>query len=372
MSNRLTLEGDPTLPDDFQIIRVYGKYIPKTELNGELSGDLYVERIDGYSPRVAQLSGFDDAKHSEFFGSFTHDDAIPISLSGEELGAWGALLKAFKLKAPAIKMPVFKGFKLNTRGLSRGLSNATKSVGRIGKQIGKGAQNAVRSYGKAWKDVGKGLGKGLKGVGDIVGQVAQGGMGLLQSMGQQGAGEGEAEEPSAEESLDETQTNSDDPGYSETEYSEEPGEIPTDEVMEEDVNGELGFLPTAMMAAGTAGQLFNSFNSLQQSNTAARHSRSMDKLNAFASILKPQQPKIAAKRPAPKKAVSSNSSFSNPKLAQTPEGALKLSYSNRNLDNTADGGGGSGEKKDNKNLMYIGGGIAVLGLVYIMNNKKGK
>ncbi|EQA61706.1 hypothetical protein [Leptospira alexanderi] len=368
MSNRLTLEGDPTLPEDFQITRVYGKYIPKFELNGELSGDLYIERIDGYSPRVAQLSGFDDAKHSEFFGSLVYDDAIPIFLSGDELGAWGALLKGLRFKAPAIKMPVFKGFKLNTRGLSRGLSNATKSVGRIGKQIGKGAQNAVRSYGKAWKDVGKGLGKGLKDVGNMVGQVAQGGMGLLQSMGQ-GQGQEQTEEPQ-DEQLDETQ-NSEDPGYSEEveNYSEAPEEIPTDEDMEEQLNGELGFLPTAMMAAGTAGQIFNSFNSMQQQNTAAKHARNMDKLNAFASVLRPQ-PKAVVKRPAPKKAVS-NSSFSNPKLAQTPDGALKLSYSNRNLDNQADSGGGSGEKTDNKNIMYIGAGIAALGLVYMMN-KKGK
>lgn len=370
MSDRLTLEGDPTLPEDFQITRVYGKYIPKFELNGELSGDLYVERIDGYSPRVAQLNGFDESKHSEFFGSFLHDDAIPISLSGDELGAWGALLKAFKFKAPAIKMPAFKmpvmrGFKLNTRGLSRGLSNATKSLGKVGKQIGKGAQNAVRSYGKAWKDVGKGLGKGLKGVGDIVGQVAQGGMGLLQSTGQQGQGE----EPTEEESLDETQN--EDPGYSdETEnYSEAPEEIPTDEDMEQ-LNGELGFFPQAMMAAGTAGQLFNSFNSMQQQNTAAKHARSMDKLNSFASLLKPQ-PKAVAKKPVPKKAVS-NSSFSNPKLAQTSEGALKLSYSNRNVDaGSGSDSPGSGEKKDNKNIMYIGAGITVLGIVYMMN-KKGK
>ncbi|WP_061223152.1 hypothetical protein [Leptospira weilii] len=367
MSNRLTLEGDPTLPEDFQITRVYGKYIPKTELNGELSGDLYVERIDGYSPRVAQLNGFDDAKHSEFFGSFVHDDAIPISLSGDELGAWGALLKAFKFKAPAIKMPALRGFKLNTRGLSRGLSNATKSLGKVSKQIGKGAQNAVRSYGKAWKDVGKGLGKGLKDVGNMVGQVAQGGMGLLQSMGQ-GQGEEQTEEPQ-DEQLDETQ-NSEDPGYSEEaeNYSEAPEEIPTDEDMEEQLNGELGFFPQAMMAAGTAGQLFNSFNSMQQQNTAAKHARSMDKLNSFASILK-TQPKAVAKKPVPKKAVS-NSSFSNPKLAQTPEGGYKLSYSNRNMD--PDSGGGSTEKKDDKNLIYIGGAIAAGALVLVMMNKKGK
>lgn len=370
MSDRLTLEGDPTLPEDFQITRVYGKYIPKTESNGELSGDLYVERIDGYSPRVAQLNGFDESKHSEFFGTFLHDDAIPISLSGDELGAWGALLKAFKFKAPAIKMPALRGFKLNTRGLTRGFSNVGKSIGKVGKEVQKGVKNYAKAHQKAFKDIGKGLGKGLKGVGDIVGQVAQGGMGLLQSMGQQGQGEEQIEEPTEEESLDETQ-NSEDPGYSdETEnYSEVPDEIPTDEDMEEQLNGELGFFPQAMMAAGTAGQLFNSFNSMQQQNTAAKHARSMDKLNAFASLLKPQ-PKAAVKKPAPKKAVS-NSSFSNPKLAQTPEGGYKLSYSNRNMD--PDSGGGSTEKKDdNKNLMYIGGAIAAGALVLVMMNKKGK
>ncbi|WP_078129692.1 hypothetical protein [Leptospira alexanderi] len=369
MSNRLTLEGDPTLPEDFQITRVYGKYIPKFELNGELSGDLYIERIDGYSPRVAQLSGFDDAKHSEFFGTFVHDDAIPLSFSGDELGMWAHLLKAFKFKAPAIKMPALRGFKLNTRGLSRGLSNATKSVGRIGKQIGKGAQNAVRSYGKAWKDVGKGLGKGLKDVGKMVGQVAEGGMGLLQSMGQGQGQEGAEEEQTGEEQpLDESQTEFEDSGI-----SEDPGypEEQTEEETEmEEVNGELGFLPQAMMAAGTAGQIFSSFNNMQQQNAQAKHARSMDKLNAFSSILRPQ-PKAVAKRPAPKKAVSSNSSFSNPSISPNAEGGFKLSYSNRGADADTGSTGSGDQNKDNKNIMYIGAGIAVLGLAFIMN-KKGK
>ncbi|EKR33921.1 hypothetical protein LEP1GSC096_2084 [Leptospira interrogans serovar Hebdomadis str. R499] len=363
MSNRLTLEGDnDTLPEDFRLIKVYGKYIPKTESNGELYGDLYVERIDGYSPALAQLNGLDDSKHSEFFGTFIHDNAIPIMLSGEdELGRFGALFKGFKFKAP--KMPVLRGFKMNTKRLTRGISNVGKSIGKVGKEVQKGAKNYVKAHQKAFKDISKGAGK-------LIGQVAEGGMGLLQSMGQQGQEQAE-EQP---EELDETQ-NYEDSSYPEETYSEEPEEIPTDESIEEgenleEVNGELGFLPQAMMAAGTAGQLFNSFNSMQQTNAAAKHARSMDKLNAFASILRPQQTKTAPKKmPAPKKAVS-NSSFANPKLAQTPEGSLKLSYSNRNLDNATDSGGGSADKKDDKNLMYyIGAGIAALGLVFIMNKK---
>lgn len=367
MSNRLTLEGDQTLPEDFRVVKVYGKYIPQTELNGELSGDLYIERIDGYSPQIAQLSGMEEAGHSQMFGTFFHDDAIPITLSGDELGMWGALLKGLRFKAPAFKMPVFKGFKVNTRGLSRGLGNATKSLGKVGKQIGKGAQNAVKSYGKAWKDVGKGLGKGLNSVGKIVGQVAEGGMGLLQSMGQ-GQGEQPPDEEPTEEQLDETQN--EDPGFSEEPTSEEQIEETSD--MEE-VNGELGFFPQVMTAAGTAGQMFNAFNSMQQSNAQAKHARSMDKMNAFASLLRPQSKAVSKPKPAPKKAASPNTSFSNPKLAQTPEGTFKLSYANRNMDNTTDSGGGSdGKKDDNKNLMYIGAGIAAIaGLAFIMN-KKGK
>ncbi|EMO70341.1 hypothetical protein LEP1GSC130_0146, partial [Leptospira santarosai str. 200403458] len=195
----------------------------------------------------------------------------------------------FRFKAPAFKMPVFKGFKVNTRGLSRVLGNATKSIGKVGKQIGKGAQNAVRSYGKAWKDVGKGLGKGLNSVGKIVGQVAEGGMGLLQPMGQ-GQGEQPPDEEPTEEQLDETGTNSEDPGFSEEPTSEEQIEETSD--MEE-VNGELGFFPQVMTAAGTAGQMFNAFNSMQQSNAQAKHARSMDKLNAFASILRPQSKAVS-------------------------------------------------------------------------------
>ncbi len=149
MSNRLTLEGDnDTLPEDFRLIKVYGKYIPKTESNGELYGDLYVERIDGYSPALAQLNGLDDSKHSEFFGTFIHDNAIPIMLSGEdELGRFGALFKGFKFKAP--KMPVLRGFKMNTKGLTRGISNVGKSIGKVGKEVQKGAKNYVKAHQKA-------------------------------------------------------------------------------------------------------------------------------------------------------------------------------------------------------------------------------
>ncbi|OOV40200.1 hypothetical protein B1J93_17800 [Leptospira kirschneri serovar Pomona] len=358
MSNRFTLEGDRTIPEDFQVVRVLGKFLPREELNGELSGDFFVERIDGFSPRMSQLAGPEEASQSHFFGSFIHDDAIPLSLSGDELGAWGALLRAFKFKAPAIRMPAFRGFKVNTKGLSRGIGNETKSVGKVGKQIGKGAQNSVRSYGKAWKDVGKGLGNGLKDVGKIVGQVAEGGMGLLQSMGQ---GQGQ-EDPGTEEEQFEDQNQ---------EGSEEsPSEEPIDEFENlEELNGELGFLPQAMMAAGTAGQMFSAFNNMQQQNAQAKHARSMDKINAFSSILKPQAS-------AKKKAVTSkaNSSFSNPKLSKTQEGAYKLSYSSRDAsgagsnnpsENTAD------PNKDKNNMIYIGAAIAVV-LVIVMMNKKGR
>ncbi|EMS89707.1 hypothetical protein [Leptospira noguchii] len=353
MSNRLTLEGDRTIPKDFKITRVYGKYIPKTEFNGELSGDFFVERIDGYSPEVAQLNGIDDAKHSQFFGTYFHDDAIPISLAGDELGAWGALLRGFRFRMPALR-----GFKLNTSGLSRGLGNATKSLGKAGQQIGKGAQNAVRSYGKAWKDVGKGLGKGLKDVGKVVGQVAEGGMGLLQSMGQ-GQGQEAGEEQAEEEPLDETGMNSEDSGFSE----------PTEETSDmEEVNGELGFLPQAMMAAQAGGQIFSAFNNMQQQNAQAKHARSMDKINALSSILRPQ-PRAAA-RPAAKRAVSPNSTFSNPSLSPNAEGGYKLSYS-ANRDASGSGSDNSPDSKDKNNMIYIGGAIAVV-LVLVMMNKKGK
>ncbi|EMO46724.1 hypothetical protein [Leptospira santarosai] len=363
MSNRFTLEGDRTIPEDFQVVRVLGKFLPKEELNGEVSGDFFVERIDGFSPRMSQLAGPEEASQSHFFGSFVHDDAIPLSLSGDELGMWGALLKAFKFKAPAFRMPAFRGFKVNTKGLSRGLGNATKSLGKVGKQLGKGAQNAVKSYGKAWKDVGKGLGKGLKDVGKVVGQVAEGGMGLLQSMGQGQGQEAGEEEPQEEQFEDGSQETSEEfEQTSEEQNSEEP--VDESENLEE-LNGELGFLPQAMMAAGTAGQIFSSFNNMQQQNAQAKHARSMDKINAFASILKKPAP-------AKKKAVSpkSNSTFSNPKLSQSPEGAFKLSYaSSRDAsgsDNSTD------PKSDKNNMIYIGGAIVVVLVLVMMMNKKGR
>ncbi|MFA4795299.1 hypothetical protein [Leptospira kirschneri] len=365
MSNRFTLEGDQTIPEDFQVVRVLGKFLPREELNGELSGDFFVERIDGFSPRMSQLAGPEEASQSYFFGSFIHDDAIPLSLSCDELGMWAHLLKAFKFRAPAIRMPAFRGFKVNTKGLSRGIGNATKSVGKVGKQIGKGAQNAVRSYGKAWKDVGKGLGKGLKDVGKAVGQIAEGGMGLLQSMGQ---GQGQ-EDPGSEEEQFEDQNQEASEEF-ESESEESPSEEPIDESENlEELNGELGFLPQAMMAAGTAGQMFSAFNNMQQQNAQAKHARSMDKINAFSSILKPQA--LAKKKAVTPKA---NSSFLNPKLSKTQEGAYKLSYSSRDAsgagsnnpsENTAD------PNKDKNNMIYIGAAIAVV-LVIVMINKKGR
>ncbi|MGJ4753477.1 hypothetical protein [Leptospira kmetyi] len=357
MSNRLTLEGDQTIPEDFQITRVYGKFLPKVELSGELSGDFFVERIDGYSPQIAQLSGMDEAKHSQAFGTFIHDDAIPLSLSGDELGMWGALLRGFRFRAPAMRMPALRGFKVNTRSLSRGISNSTKSIGKVGKEFGRGAKNVVKAHQQALKSVGKGLGK-----------IAEGGMDLLQSMGQgqgeQGEGE-ESEEGQTEQGpSDETQFNSEDPGYSE-EQTDEGTEM-------EEVNGELGFLPQAMMAAGTAGQIFSNFNSMQEKKAQAKHARSMEKMNSFSSILRPQTKTASKPKPATKKAFSSNSTFSNPSVSQNAEGGFKLSYSNRGAD--ADTGStGSGEKKDdNKNVMYIGGAVVVVLAIAFIMNKKGK
>ncbi|MDI7215791.1 hypothetical protein QMM60_17805, partial [Leptospira santarosai] len=217
-----------------------------------------------------------------------------------------------------------------------------------------------KSYGKAWKDVGKGLGKGLKDVGKMVGQVAEGGMGLLQSMGQgQEAGEEEPQEEQFEDGSQETSEEFEQ--TSEEQTSEES--VDESENLEE-LNGELGFLPQAMMAAGTAGQIFSSFNNMQQQNAQAKHARSMDKINAFASILKKPAP-------AKKKAVSKpNSTFSNPKLSQSPEGAFKLSYaSSRDAsgsDNSTD------PKSDKNNMIYIGGAIAVGLVVLVMMNKKGR
>ncbi|MDI7215761.1 hypothetical protein QMM60_17645, partial [Leptospira santarosai] len=223
-----------------------------------------------------------------------------------------------------------------------------------------------KSYGKAWKDVGKGLGKGLKDVGKMVGQVAEGGMGLLQSMGQ-GQGQEAEEEPQEEQFEEGSQETSEEfEQTSEEQTSEESSyEEPIDESENlEELNGELGFLPQAMMAAGTAGQIFSSFNNMQQQNAQAKHARSMDKINAFSSLLK---------RPAPakKKAVSKpNSTFSNPKLSQSPEGAFKLSYA---ASRDASGSDNSTDpKSDKNNMIYIGGAIAVVLVLVMMMNKKGR
>ncbi|EQA69870.1 hypothetical protein [Leptospira noguchii] len=153
MSYRLTLEGDKSLPEDFQIIRAYGKFIPTGELQGdELFGDFYLEGFNYYSPSVAQLSGPEAALDTVHLGSFFHDDAYSVALSGDELGRFGALFRGIKL--PSIKPIRFPNVRIKAPNLSKSFKGISKGISSAGKSVMKAGKDIVKAHGKAFKDAG--------------------------------------------------------------------------------------------------------------------------------------------------------------------------------------------------------------------------
>ncbi|EQA61808.1 hypothetical protein [Leptospira alexanderi] len=363
MTFRYTLEGDQTaeLPQDAVLLRVKGKYLPTHDLgNGVLNGDFYVEELDYHSPERAQLSGDEDSTIAVRLGSFYHDDAIPIALSGDELGFFAAAKlfgRGFKLPSFG-RLPSFRGVKINTSGISKGFRGATRSIQKAGKDVLKTGQKAVKDYGKTlqkgFKDAGKFAGKALEAVPDILQAVGQ---------GQGGAGEEEPTEDEQPEEFSQSEGFSDEtgsePAYDESGYGDE-------------MSGELGFFQAAMAAAPMVSNVLSQFSNIQNQKTQAKNQMNMNKMNSIMNLVRP-----TSKAPV-KKAVqpAQNKNFSNPALSKTPEGKYALTYSNR---------GGSGEepppnpngnnpdKKNDKMLLYAGGGLAaIIVLVVVFNNMKGK
>ncbi|EMN90496.1 hypothetical protein [Leptospira weilii] len=350
MSHRLTLEGDKTLPEDFQIIRAYGKFIPTGELQGdELLGDFYLEGFNYYSPSVAQLSGPEAALDTVHLGNFVHDDAYAIALSGDELG-WLHLAKFFRgFKAPSFKPIRLPNVRIKAPNLSKSFKGVSKGISSAGKQVGKAGKDFVKAHQKAFKDAGK-----------FVGKVAEGGMDVLQAMGQgQGAGAEEAPEddPSnAEEMPEQPDENSG--------YEEQPEEVFEEA---EEVNGELGFFPQmAALQSGVQGitSIVGAVDARNERKAKIKSDAKTAQINALSQLFRPQ-----AKAAPVRKAVPVNRAFSQPAISKTSDGRLAVSFANRNLQ---DGNNPppSDPPKDDKMLMYGGAALAVL--VIIMFVFKGK
>ncbi|EMF80905.1 hypothetical protein LEP1GSC188_3123 [Leptospira weilii serovar Topaz str. LT2116] len=359
MSYRLTLEGDKTLPEDFQIIRAYGKFIPTGELQGdELLGDFYLEGFNYYSPSLAQLSGPESAFDTLHLGSFVHDDAYAIALSGDELGwlHFAKLFRGFKLPAfKPIRMPNVRikapNLSKSFKGVSKGISNATKSVGKAGKDF-------VKAHQKALKDAGK-----------FAGKIAEGGIEALQAIGQQGAG-GEApeEDPSAEEGNPEEQiSEGGEPSYEDQSSGEDQGQY---EDESEEVNGELGFFPQmAAVQSGVQGitSIVGAIDARNERKAKLKSDAKTAQINSLAQLFRPQ-----AKQAAPvRRAVPTNKTFSQPAISKTSEGKLAVSFANRNLQE-GNNPPSSDSPKDDKDKMLLYGGAALVVLFIIMFVFKGK
>ncbi|AKP25943.1 conserved hypothetical protein [Leptospira interrogans serovar Manilae] len=367
MTFRYTLEGDQAteLPNDAVLLRVKGKYIPTHDLGDNiLNGDFYVEELDYHSPSRGQLSGEENSVIPVRLGTLYHDDAMPIALSGDELGMFGmAKLFGRGFKLPSLgRLPSFRGLRINTSGISKGFKSATKSIQKAGKDVLKTGQKAVKDYGKTLqkgvKDVGKFAGKALEAVPDVLQAVGQG----------QGAPEGGEEEEQQPEEIDESGQVSEEsfseenPAYDESGYGDS-------------LNGELGFFQAAMAAAPMVTNVLSQFSNIQNQKTQVKSQARANTINSLAQLVRP----TSVNRAPAKKAVApaQNKNFSNPALSKTSEGKYALTYS------SSRGGEGEGppapnpngnaDKKDDKMLLYAGGGLAaIIVLVVVMNNMKGK
>lgn len=340
MSNRLTLEGDqPRIPSDLKIVRVFGKFVPEQELQGdEFLGDFYLEGFEYDSP---SLSGSDSENQILTLGKFYHDDAVPIILSGDELQGF-SFGKGFKI-------PKFGGLKFPKIKLK--IPNVGKQLGKVGKEIGKGVKNVGKEVSKGARNYAKTVQKTFQDAGKFAGKIAETGMDVLQAVGSQGQPMPESmEEEPAEDSE-----------YYE-EYPEEISEdYPNEEFPEYVEEGELGFLPAVMGYAQSAGSIFNAVNQFQEQKADAKNKREVAKISALAKLINP--PKAQPQ----KRAVSPKAS-----LSMTPEGKMSLSYGNTrdaNQSNTST----DSNKEDKDKMMYIGIGVAVLLVVgFFAFNQKGR
>ncbi|XDD52371.1 hypothetical protein AB3N59_18720 [Leptospira sp. WS92.C1] len=354
MSNRLTLEGDEneTLPEDLQILRAYGKFIPTQELQGdELLGDFVLEGFEYFSPSESQLSG-EDSPNLIHLGNYIHDDAYSIALSGNELAGFniGGLFKGgFKLPSfGGFKLPKIPNIRIKAPNIGKAFKGVTKGISSATKQVAKAGKNIVKAHGKMLKDAGK-----------AVGQLAQGGMEVLQAMGQ-GGGEAPMQE---EEQAPEEEPIQEEVYQEESFIEEEPVYEESEEVFEE-AGGELGFFPQmAAVQSGVQGitSIVGALDARNERKAKLKSDAKIAQINALSNIFKPQQ----AAQPV-RRAVSPNPSFSKPAVSKTSEGKLSVSYRSN------DAGGNTPETKptDNKMLMY--GGIAVAIAVVLFIAFKGK
>lgn len=252
-------------------------------------------------------------------------------------GFGGFKMPKFKMKAPKLKMKI-KAPKIKMKGLTKGFSG-----------IGKGLQSGVKAYGKAWSDVGKGLSKGVgdlaKGAGNILSQVAEGGMSLLNPDGQ---AQKEPEEEQPEEEMSEEKS------YQEEIPEEEQLEESYQEDQSEEMSGEeLGFLQFLPMATGLVSQVASGEQKKQQAKKAAKNQRNTALLNALRQSQQPAK----IKKTSTGKIASVKLPIQSKARAIAPTQTTQQQQPNNN----------------NKTL-FIAGGLAavVLGGIVLFKNKRGR
>lgn len=369
MTFRYTLEGDQAteLPDDVVLLRVKGKYIPTQDLgNGILNGDFYVEELDYHSPSRAQLSGEENSVIPVRLGTLYHDDAMAIALSGDELGMFGlARLFGRGFKLPSFgRLPSFRGLKINTSGISKGIKGATKSIQSAGKNVLKTGQKAIKDYGKT-------LQKGAKDIGKFAGKALEAAPDILQAIGQ-GQGQGENPEGGEEEQQPEEMPNESGQISEDFSSEENPGPAYDESGYSDSLSGELGFFQAAMAAAPMVMNTLNQYSNIQNQKAQVKNQNRANTINSLSQLLRP-----VSKAPVKKATPAQSNNFSNPALSKTSEGKYALTYSSSRggsgEEPPAPNPNGNNEKKDDKMMLYAGGGlVAILALVFVMNNMKGK
>ena len=166
------------------------------ELEGEQGEDLYIHQ-NGKVYYKSPLGGYSEIGTTEEVlgcgqNELSGNSNLEEILYGDELG------KGFKFKAPKMKFKApkmkFKAPRINTKGISRGLSN-----------VGKGISKGVKAYGKAWSNVGKGIGKAVSNIARGAGQIAESLLDQQEQSEQQEEenSEQENEQATPEEELDE-------------------------------------------------------------------------------------------------------------------------------------------------------------------------
>lgn len=157
------------------------------ELMVDTSGTIFMQSplSGGYHP-IAHISDY-GLSHVDELRGLDGVEELDNTLSGFKF----KMPRAPRIRAPRIRAPRIKPPKLNTKGISRGISNAGRSV-----------SNAYSSFQRANVNAIKGFGKGLSNIGRSAGQFAESLLSEGQGQGQEQPEEQQPEDQQMDETLD--------------------------------------------------------------------------------------------------------------------------------------------------------------------------